>query len=150
MKTFVCKVCGHVAFDQAPVECPVCGAAIENFENDSAAVRKPLDAEHLTGEEKAHIPVASIHRDCGPGLGTECIDVHIQVGEIEHVMESEHFIQFIDFYVSKKFLARIVLTPKRIYPAASVRINVFEGTLTVLAGCNVHGNWMTRIKLDEE
>ena len=27
MKTFVCQVCGHVAFDQAPVDCPVCGAA---------------------------------------------------------------------------------------------------------------------------
>ena len=31
MKTFVCKMCGHVAFEEAPARCPVCGAPKESF-----------------------------------------------------------------------------------------------------------------------
>ena len=150
MKTFVCQVCGHIAFDEAPVECPVCGMPIENFENVPDAIKIPGDPDNLTEVEKKHVPEVSISRECSSVHGEGCADVHVKVGEIQHVMETEHYIKFIDFYASKKYLARLVLTPQRIHPSVSLCLNVNTGKLTVVESCNVHGSWMTKIRLNEE
>ncbi len=150
MKTFVCQVCGHIAFDEAPVDCPVCGMPIENFENVPDAIKIPGDPDNLTEVEKKHVPVVSISRECSSVHGEGCADVHVKVGEIEHVMETEHYIKFIDFYASKKHLARLVLTPRRIHPSISLCLNVNTGKLTVVENCNVHGSWMTKVRLNEE
>ncbi len=149
MKTFVCQVCGHVAFDEAPVDCPVCRMPIENFENDPEAVKKPADPGNLSETEKKHIPLIFVNKECGLDHGDVCTNVHIKVGEIEHVMETEHFINFIDLYIDKKYLTRTILTPRRQHPAAGMHLNINEGKLTVVGNCNVHGNWISKINLDE-
>ncbi len=150
MKLFVCQVCKHIAFDEAPVDCPVCGMAIENFESDPEAIKKPEDADNLTEMERKHMPYLHISEECSLDHVDGCIDVKILVGEIEHVMETEHFITFIDLYVSKKYLTRVLLTPKRIHPAAELHLNKSSGKLTVIANCNVHGSWITKIELNEK
>jgi desulfoferrodoxin-like iron-binding protein len=147
MKTFVCQVCGHIAFDEAPVECPVCGMAIENFENEPDAIKKPSDPDHLTELEKMHVPVIRFRKGCSLAPEVECIDLQIKVGEIIHVMESEHLINFIDLYVNKRYITRISLTHKKLYPAAGFHLMVTEGVITVVAACNVHGHWMARLNL---
>jgi len=149
MKTFVCQVCKHIAFDEAPVDCPVCGSAIENFEKDEEAVKSPADPANLTEIEKKHIPVMSIN-ECGIGHDNACTSVNIKVGELEHVMESEHLIEFIDFYMNKKYFSRLTFTAKKIYPEASLHLTDTTGTLSAIAYCNVHGSWRTKIKLDEK
>lgn len=148
MKTFVCQVCGHIAFDEAPVECPVCGMAIENFENEPDAIKKPSDPDNLNETEKMHIPVIDVKRECGLTPDVSCIDVHIKVGESMHVMESEHLIDFIDFYINKRYVTRVSMTRKVLYPAARFHLNVNEGVITVVANCNVHGHWMTKVNLN--
>ncbi len=148
MKTFVCQICKYIAFDEAPVDCPVCGVAIENFENEPEAIKKPADDENLTEMELKHIPQVSINEECSSGHAEGCLNVRIQVGEIEHVMESEHFIQFIDLYVNKKHLSRVMLTPRRIHPAAGLHLNINSGKLTVIAHCNVHGSWRAKANLN--
>ena len=150
MKTFVCQVCGHIAFDEAPVECPVCRMPIENFENVPDAIKTPADPDNLSESEKKHVPLVSIGRECSVEHGEGCADVHVKIGEIEHVMETEHYIKFIDFYASKKYLARLILTPQHIHPKVSLCLNVNTGKLTVIETCNVHGSWITKIKLDED
>ena len=150
MKTFICKVCGHIAFDQAPVACPVCGMAIENFENDDKAITIPADPDNPNEMEKKHIPSVRIGRECGVIAGGECTDVHIKVGEIEHVMESEHFIEFIDIYIEKRYMSRVMFTPKRSFPAADLHLKIYPGKLRVIAHCNVHGSWMTKVNLNEK
>jgi superoxide reductase len=150
MKTFVCQICGHIAFDEAPVECPVCGMPIENFENVPDAVKTPADPDNLSELEKKHVPHVTIGRECSSVHGEGCADVYVKIGEIEHVMETEHYIKFIDFYASKRYLARLILTPQQIHPKVSLCLNVNTGKLTVVENCNVHGSWMTKIKLDED
>ncbi len=147
MNTFVCKTCGYIAFDNAPVDCPVCRSPIENFGKNTDAVKRPLDPQCLNEIEKMHTPVVTVSKTCSLVHGSGCFDVSVKVGEIEHVMESEHYITSIDFYVNKRYIARIRLTYKRLYPAASLHLNVREGTLSVIENCNVHGSWIKEVNL---
>jgi superoxide reductase len=147
MKTYVCQVCKHIAFNGAPVDCPVCGAAIENFENVPDAVKKPADGDNLTEAEKKHIPKVLISGECSLDHADKCTGVRIKIGDIEHVMEAEHFITFIDIYINEKYMTRVNLTPQKIHPSAELHLITTSGELTVIANCNVHGNWMTRINL---
>lgn len=148
MKTFVCQMCRHVAFNEAPVECPVCGSAIENFESDSEAIIMPVDPENLTEFEKKHVPQININSECGLH-GEGCTGVNIRVGEIEHVREAEHFIHFIDLYLDRKYIARTFFT-KRIHPVVDLHLSINPGMFSVIANCNVHGNWRAKVRLGEE
>ena len=149
MKTFVCQVCNHIAFDEAPVDCPVCGYAIENFEKDEEAIKAPADPGNLTEIEKMHMPVVKINKDCSWDHDNDCTSLLIKVGEIEHVMDSEHLIEFIDLYINKKYFSRLTFTAKKIHPAALFHMAADNGTVSVIAYCNTHGSWRTKIKLDE-
>jgi superoxide reductase len=149
METHVCRKCGHIAFDNAPVDCPVCKAAIEHFDNNPEAIKKPLDPDNLNEMEKKHIPVVTLTKECCLIPGSGCVDVQVKVGEIEHVMESEHYINFIDYYIDKRYLARVQLTYKRLHPADALCLNVDGGTLAVIENCNVHGSWMTEVNLNK-
>ena len=90
MRTFVCRVCGHVAFEQAPVDCPVCKAPIENFDNNPEAIHMPEDPSNLSETEKKHIPMIVISKECRLITSGECVDIHVKVGEIEHVLDEEY------------------------------------------------------------
>jgi superoxide reductase len=150
MKTFVCQVCRHIAFDQAPVDCPVCDSPIENFENEPDAIQQPSNPDNLTEMDRKHIPLILIKRPCALNHNGDCVSVQVSVGDIEHVMESEHFIQFIDYYINRKYTSRVTFTPKRTHPASDIHLDVAKGTISVIANCNVHGNWRAKVKLDEE
>jgi desulfoferrodoxin-like iron-binding protein len=147
MNIFKCSICGHIAFDNAPVECPVCGLPIENFNWDPEAIKTPQDPDNLNETEKKHIPVVSVSTKCDLIPGNGCVDVIVKVGALEHVMESEHFITFIDFYIDKRYLSRVHFTYKRLHPSASVCLHVEQGTLSVIEHCNVHGSWMTKVNI---
>lgn len=148
METYLCRVCRHISFDNAPVDCPVCMSPIETFEKDPEAIKVPSDPDNLDETEKKHVPVVSVSNQCPLTHKGRCIDVRVSVGEIAHVMESEHFITFVDFYIDKRYLARISFTYKRLHPAALLHLNVDGGRLTVVGNCNVHGNWLTEITLN--
>lgn len=147
MKTFVCGVCGHIEFKEAPVKCLVCGAVKEKFKEDAAAIKSPANPAELTEGDKKHIPQIVVVKECGLIPGGGCTDVHARVGEIEHVMTAEHFIRCLDFYHDYKFISRIWLSPVVCHPAAALHLAVGTGKLTVVENCNVHGNWMAEVEL---
>lgn len=149
MDTFVCKVCRHIAFDNAPVDCPVCGVPIENFEKDLDVIRKTDDPDSLNDIEKMHIPVISLESETGTSSDDNLVSVKVQVGEVSHVMESEHFVRFLDFYQDRTFLARILFTYRKPYPAASIVLKKEPGLLSVIENCSVHGYWMAGMMLKE-
>jgi len=149
LKTYVCQICSHIAFNQAPVDCPVCGSPIENFENDPDALMHPVDPENLSEFEKKHIPIIEIDNACSATAEGTCIDMHIQVGKIQHEMQSEHFIAFIDIYIDKKYTSRVGFTAKKLYPSVHLCFTTNSGVLSAIAHCNVHGNWRSKVKLDE-
>jgi desulfoferrodoxin (superoxide reductase-like protein) len=148
MKTYVCKVCGHIAFDQAPIDCPVCRAPIENFENNNEAIKMPQDPKNLSEMEKKHIPFITTKEKCDLIPGCNCTNVTIRVGEIEHIMESEHYITFIDTYINRGHLARFSLTYKKLRPIITLHLNIRDnGVFTAVANDNRDGNWMAEINL---
>ena len=147
MKTFVCKVCGHIAFNEAPDTCPVCHAKKEAFVDKPDAIKKPANPNALTDGDKKHIPQIVINKQCGLIPGGSCNDVHVKVGAIEHVMTKEHYIMHIDFYLNRKYISRIMLTPEACHPAAALHLNATSGTITAIENCNIHGNWMSETSI---
>lgn len=147
MKYMVCGVCGHIEFNEAPEKCLVCGAKKEAFKEDAGAIKKPADANALTDGDKKHIPQLVVVKECGLIPGGCCTDVHARIGEIEHVMQAEHYIKYLDYYLDYKFISRIWLSPVVCHPAAALHLNVQAGKITVIENCNVHGNWMNEVVL---
>lgn len=148
MKTFLCQKCNHIAFDEAPVDCPVCFAPIENFENDPDAIKKPADPENLSEKELKHLPQVAAIKACSMHDDSECTNVRIKIGETSHLMDSEHFITFIDIYLDRKYISRTLFTPKSLNPSVDLHLKSSTGKLSVVGHCNVHGSWRTRVNLD--
>jgi superoxide reductase len=86
-------------------------------------------------------------KTCGLIPGGCCTDVHVKVGEIEHVMEEKHFIRWIDFYMERQFIARVELTVPSCHPAAGLHLKASSGKLRAIENCNVHGHWMSETTL---
>ena len=144
MKALVCSACNLIILkDEKPEKCPLCQAT--KFEKKEDAIHKPGDVTNFTESEKKHIPSILIAKTCGL-IGEGCKDVHVKVGEIVHPMLAEHFINNIDFYIDKEFVARQELRPDRIYPAAAIHIKTVGKTLTVIERCNIHGAWIAEAK----
>ncbi len=142
MKTFECKVCGHIEFNAAPERCLVCRAGKEAFVDNPEAIKKPADPAALTDAEKKHIPQIVIVKECGLVPDECCTDVHVRVGEILHVMQDAHYIRCIDYYLDHTFISRVWLSPNVCNPAAALHLKAEAGTITAVESCNVHGNWM--------
>lgn len=146
MNTFICAKCGYLAFDQAPEVCPVCGAPKKAFELDANAIKKPSDPNNLAELERKHIPVIKVNRQCGLA-GSGCIDAHIKIGEILHVMEAKHYIMYIDIYLDRNFIARYHLSPEKLNPILGIHLKVSTGRLIALENCNLHGRWMAEAEI---
>ena len=102
----------------------------------------PKDSENMTELEKKHMPVI----DCpGTVKAGEPFQVKINVGEIPHVMEEGHFVQWIDVYFKDNFFARVELTPKFTRPEVTLTLERHSkhssSTLRVIERCNLHGQW---------
>jgi len=147
MKGYVCGVCGFISIDgSAPEKCPVCGAPKTSFKEREDAINTPKDAKNLAELEKKHVPVISVIKKCGL-IPEGCQDVHVKMGEIQHPMFPEHYIVKIDFYLDKKFISRVMLTPEKLNPAAALHLKAEKGKLSVVELCNIHGAWISEIDL---
>jgi superoxide reductase len=147
MQILECKSCGCIEFDQAPEKCLVCGSAQTSFVDNAAAIKQPADPQALTEGDRKHIPQIVVVKECGLIPGGACTDVHVRVGEIEHVMQAKHFIVSLDFYLNHKFISRVWLSPVVCHPAAALHLNAAAGVVTVIENCNVHGKWMNEVSL---
>lgn len=103
---------------------------------------KPKDPANMTELEKKHTPIIECPDSVKAG---EPFQVRINVGEIPHVMEEGHHIQWIDVYSGQNFNARIDLTPVFTKPEITVTLlkggKHRTGTLKVIERCNLHGQW---------
>ncbi|MBI5739656.1 MAG: PilZ domain-containing protein [Nitrospirae bacterium] len=153
IKTYVCTVCNHIAFGQVPIVCPFCNGSIDNFYDNTGEVNTLSDFKSLADFEKKHFPVINVARGGGPEQAEAPIDVHVTVGEIQHKMDIDDRITFIDFYfndlrLNKKCLARVNLNCHIVNPDATIRFHeTASGTLTVVSNCNAHGSWMAETNI---
>ncbi|MBM3247876.1 MAG: hypothetical protein FJZ10_00400 [Candidatus Omnitrophica bacterium] len=144
MKGYVCKVCGFISIDgAAPEKCPVCGAPQKAFEEKQDAIKTVKDEEKLS---EKHTPVITVVKKCGL-IPEGCSDVHVRIGAVIHPMLAEHYITDIDFYIDNKFLARTILTPEKLNPAAALHLKVATGKISVVEHCNIHGAWIAEQNL---
>ncbi len=107
-----------------------------------------LDRKNASAMEKKHVPVI----DCPDTvMAGEPFEVRINVGEIPHVMEETHHIQWIDVYFGQNYHARVDLTP--VFTRPEVTLTIVKGgkhretTLRVVERCNIHGQWETSKKI---
>jgi superoxide reductase len=148
MKTFICSRCRHIAFDRAPLTCPVCTAPIERFTENPQAINTPEDPNNLKDIEKKNIPFVTASNKCNQSHGDGCFIINVSIGQPWHVMENEHHINFIDFYINRQYIARVNFSNKRIYPAIALHLMADAGgKLAVVSNCNMHGSWLTEITL---
>ncbi len=140
MNGFICGACGHIALDEAPEKCPLCGSPSSVFKEQD--IIKTAEDE---GPKEKHVPVIKTVKKCGL-VGKGCTDVHVRIGEILHPMEPDHYIVFIDFYIDRKVVLRVRLTPDT-NPAASAHIKAGSGKITVIEFCNKHGYWISETDL---
>ncbi|MEO5361925.1 MAG: class II SORL domain-containing protein [Nitrospirota bacterium] len=105
-------------------------------------MNKPADPGNLTETEKKHMPVI----DCPDTVKAgEPFKVNIKVGEIPHVMQEAHSVQWIEVFSGENFKVRIDLTPVTTLPDVTVTL-VKSGkhrtsAIRVVERCNLHGQW---------
>lgn len=120
MNFYVCKTCGNVVTkvndSSVPVVC--CGKIMEEL------VPGSVDA----AEEK-HLPVYTLDDN----------KVFVVVGDVEHPMVPEHFIQWIAIETETGVQIKYLSAGEA--PAASFCMNCQDTLIAVYAYCNLHGLW---------
>ncbi|OHB35951.1 MAG: hypothetical protein A3G70_06630 [Planctomycetes bacterium RIFCSPLOWO2_12_FULL_39_13] len=90
---------------------------------------------------KKHVPVITVSGVIKVG---QPFVVTIKVGEAPHVMESGHFIQFMDLYSGHIYISRVDITAELNKPEVTLTVVLpHEGkrTLRAFSRCNLHGIW---------
>lgn len=145
MKIYVCDICGHIAFNEAPEKCPVCGAEKEKFKQNDDIFRK--SREKSPEAEVKHVPAVTVNKQCGLIPEEGCVDILVRIGKTLHPMEEKHFIIFIDCYQNDRYISRMMLTPQGVRPAACFHLKNGNGKITIVERCNIHGYWMSDVTL---
>ena len=116
-------------------KCSVCGNVVETLHvggGELVCCGKPmvLQKENTTdAAQEKHVPVIEIDGK----------NVKVKVGEVEHPMTKEHYIEWIEILGGGKVIARVQLNPGD-KPEAEFCLQSTEG-LTARAFCNIHGLW---------
>jgi desulfoferrodoxin-like iron-binding protein len=145
MKIFICQMCGHIEFNEAPEKCPVCGASKNNFKQNDNVFKE--SAEKSPEAPVKHIPVITVNKSCGLIPEQSCADVLFRIGKTLHPMEEKHFIQWADCYLDNKYIERIHFTPFGVNPAGCIHLKAASGIVKVVELCNLHGYWEADVKL---
>lgn len=138
MDIFKCSACGHLEFDKAPAECPVCKSPGEKYSQSNRIFEESSEKSREAAIK--HIPAITINKKCGLIPEQPCADVIVRIGATLHPMEDAHFIQFIDCYADEKHVSRILLRPQ-VYAAGCFHLKAIGKKVTIVENCTIHGYW---------
>ena len=144
MNVFICQMCGHIEFKDAPGNCPVCGAPKDQFKQNDNIFKE--SREKSPEAESKHIPAIEVNKTCGLIPEEGCTDVIVRIGSTLHPMKEEHYIQFIECYVDEKYVGQAKLTPWT-NPAACFHLKAEGSSVTIVENCNIHGYWMAEAEM---
>lgn len=85
---------------------------------------------------KKHLPIIEVE-NIGESSG---VKVEVKVGEIEHPMDKDHFIQWIGIYDGEILLEKINLTPES-KPRITFFLQRKPEKIKIREFCNIHGVW---------
>lgn len=119
-KFYICKHCGNVIEKVEDKGVPVvcCGE-----------VMKELQAGIEDAAFEKHIPVYTVEGDT----------VHVFVGEVEHPMTAEHWIEWFSLKTDKGIQRKYLKPGEK--PSVDFKILEDEKVEEVYAYCNLHGLW---------
>ncbi|MFH1428507.1 MAG: desulfoferrodoxin family protein [Candidatus Margulisiibacteriota bacterium] len=147
MKAIVCSVCDYVVLEGLVQDnCPACGCLQTKFELKEEAVKTAANENIKNETEEKHTPVITLSKQCGLITGV-CTDISVKIGSVLHPMLPEHYITRLDLYKDRRFISRVTLSPMILNPAITLHLKGDDGTLSVIARCNIHGLWMAEIDL---
>jgi len=121
-------------------KCPICGNVVDVIEIGGGTLvccGKPMElvvndnAGNPTGDEKKHAPVIVVKGEK---------EIQVMIGEVEHPMTPEHYIQWIEVSVDGALYVKSLNPWDR--PEATFRIPVGR-KIVARAKCNLHGVWKT-------
>jgi desulfoferrodoxin-like iron-binding protein len=137
-RIFVCAICGHVEFGNAPDACPVCHADKEKFQLNDALFMDSQKKFANAGDK--HLPV--IEATAKSPLVTEqpAIAMQTKIGSVIHPMEKGHHIRFIDCYIDDVYVSRLLLTLNS-HPTAGINIRKSGTRVRAVILCTLHGYW---------
>lgn len=98
------------------------------------------DPEEMDALEKKHTVVIEAPDEVKKN---EPFEVEVKVGEYkEHPNEPGHFIEWMELYSGRTFLARLSLTPEKSHYLMKATVELdHEHPLRAWAKCNLHGLW---------
>lgn len=124
MKFYKCETCGNIITklndSGVPVVC--CGKPMTEL------IPGAVDA----AQEK-HVPAVTV----------DGAKVSVQVGEVEHPMLDEHYIQFIVLETSQGFQKKTLKPGEK--PAAEFTVADGDKAVAVYEYCNLHGLWVKEL-----
>ncbi len=138
MNIFICKVCGHIEFNDVPENCPVCFASKTQFAQNNSIFAESEEKSKEAAPK--HIPSIKVIKECGIIPEESCTDIIVRIGEILHPMTAEHLIEFIDCYIDDKYVSRVMLTPSA-WASSVFHIKTLGLKVTIVQHCNLHGWW---------
>ena len=120
MKFYRCKHCGQMVAMVKKAECPIkcCGEAMEEVIPGTS-----------DGATEKHVPVYEVKDNI----------VHVKVGEVDHPMLEEHYIEWIAIQ-TKQGNQRKALKPGE-KPEAYFPLLEGDEVVAVYEYCNLHGLW---------
>jgi superoxide reductase len=105
-------------------------------------MNKPADSKNLSDMEKKHIPVIECPDTVKAG---EPFQVTVKVGEISHVSEEGHHIQWVEIKTGENLYTRVELTPVLSKPVFTVTLQKAgkhrKSSISAVERCNLHGLW---------
>jgi superoxide reductase len=114
-------------------KCPVCGNIVEVLhtgEGELVCCGQPMELmtakNNDEGQEK-HVPV----------IGKTDQGIKITVGSVEHPMEDQHYIEWIEL-IADGYSYKQFLTPQ---DKPQTEFNIRAEQITARAYCNLHGLW---------
>jgi len=121
MKFYKCQTCTNIfeVIQDSNITPVCCGKNMD--------VLKPNAVDTIA---EKHVPSYKIENNT----------LFVQIGELIHPMEIEHYIQWIEVVTNKTIMRRI-LNPKD-EPKAVFTLNKGENVKNIYTYCNIHGLWM--------
>lgn len=142
-RIFICAMCGHVEFGNAPDFCPVCHAPKDKFEqNDAVFSDAEAKGKELSG---SHAPVVTAKKHSSLISEMPCLEITVRVGKKLHPMEEAHHIRFLDCYVDNKHVSRNSLTLGS-YAAGTFQVKAAGAKVRIVEVCNLHGYWQAEVE----
>ena len=119
-------------------KCEICGNIVEVLHTGVGELvccnqpMKLIDENTVDAAQEKHVPVIEKNGD----------KVVIRVGSVDHPMDENHFIEWIEIHVGNK-IGRKNLKPGEL-PVAEFCTVLSDEPIIVRAYCNVHGLWSSK------